>query len=72
MTTIARSVIGTLRLQDDMLKQACDRIKELERENQLMAAHIRILELNFHAGRARLNRARCSSPKRSKSWNLHD
>lgn len=44
MTTIARSVIGTLRLQDDMLKQACDRIKELERENQMMAAHIRILE----------------------------
>jgi hypothetical protein len=47
MTTIARSVIGTLRLQDDMLKQACDRIKELERENQLMAAHIRILELKL-------------------------
>ena len=47
MASIGRSMLGTLRLQDDMLKQACDRIKELENELALAHAHITFLELKL-------------------------
>jgi hypothetical protein len=47
MASIARTIIGTLYLQDDMLKQASERVRELEQELELARAHIRILELKL-------------------------
>lgn len=50
-------VLAKIRLQDDMLKQACDRLRELEHELALAHAHIQFLEakLQKEARRAALN-----------------
>jgi hypothetical protein len=56
MTTIARTMIGTLRLQDDLLKQATDRIVELEQELAFTQACNRLLEAKLERAAKQLKR----------------
>ena len=44
---LGRNIIGTLRLQDDLLKQLTDRLVELERELAFAHEQVRILELKL-------------------------
>ena len=44
---LGRNIVATLRLQDDLLKQASDRIVELEHELAFAHEQVRLLELRL-------------------------